>query len=109
MMMHWRLLTLPLLVSLFACATATIPGGTKASPRVQQDALQMIFILDGASDKSCDQRKIVNTEVIKAATAEDYTAIERWTIDQCGTLVPYRVTFRPGPDGGTDLSVHLER
>lgn len=109
MMMHWRLLTAPLLVSLFACATAAIPGNTKASPRLQQDTLQMIFILDGASDQSCDRRKIVNTEVIKAAMAEDYTAIERWTLDRCGKVIPYRVTFSPGATGGTDFSVHLER
>ena len=101
--------TAPLLFGLMACATAIVPGDTRASPPLQRDTLQMILILDGASDGSCDQRKIVNTEVVKMATVNDYTAAERWTLDRCGKLVRYSVTFSPGPGGATDFSVRLER
>lgn len=113
-MMRWFVgwfATMSLLFGLLACATTTttIPGNTRASPAVQRDVLQMILVLDGASGVNCDRHTVVKTEVVKTATADDYTAIERWTIDRCGTTVPYRVTFRPGPDGKTDFSVHLER
>jgi hypothetical protein len=99
--------TLSLLV--ISCSTAELPGNSRASPGVQRDVLQMILILDGASGVNCDRHIVLKTEVVKTAIADDYTAIERWTIDRCGTIVPYRVTFRPGATGGTDFSVHLER
>jgi hypothetical protein len=103
--------TVPLLFGLMACATTstTIPGNTRASPGVQRDVLQMILVLDGASGVNCDRHSVQKTEVVKTATENDYTAIERWTIDRCGTIIPYRVTFILAPDGKTDFSVHLER
>ncbi|HEY2988461.1 MAG TPA: hypothetical protein VGL11_12095 [Candidatus Binatia bacterium] len=95
---------------LTACATttATLPGNTRASPGMQREAQEMIFVLDGASDASCDQRKVVNTELRKLATVDEYVAVERWTIDRCGKLIRYQVIFRPNPNGGTEFSVNLE-
>ena len=108
--MGWllRLFAAMLLVfELAACATA--PGKTRASARIQSDVMDVIHVLETASSQICDERKLVKTEVVKRATADDYTAMERWTMDRCGKLIGYLVTFKPGPTGGVDFSVRPER
>ena len=101
--------TVSLCFNLIACATAALPGGTRASPRLQRDALEMILLIDGAREESCAQRKVVNTELIRQATAEDLTAMERWTLDRCGKLFRYNVIFRQSAEGKTDFTVWAER
>src|SRR5439155_911134 len=50
---------------------------------LQRNILQFILALD--SDKDCNQRKLVNTElVIPPTSANNFTAVERWTLDRCG-------------------------
>jgi len=98
-----------LLVVLAACASApsTVPGKTAASPLLQRDILQLILALD--SDKDCNQRKLVNTEVVVPPTsANNFTSVERWTLDRCGKPTFYRVTMSPSPRGGTDFRVGPE-
>ena len=110
-MMKWVLrlfATMPIVIGLAACTTATTLGKTRASPKVQGDVMEIIQVLEAASVQSCDERKLVRTEVVKTATAQDYTAVERWTIDRCGKLISYFVTFKPGPSGGVDFSVRPE-
>jgi hypothetical protein len=70
--------------------------------------MDVIYVLETASGPSCDERKLVKTEVVKRATAENYSAVERWTIDRCGKLIGYIVTFKPGPNGVVDFSVRPE-
>jgi hypothetical protein len=94
---------------LAACAAATAPERTKASPRIQSDVMDVIQVLEAGSGQSCGERKLVETEVVKKATAEDYSAVERWTIARCGKLVRYLVTFMPGSGGGVDFSVRPEQ
>jgi hypothetical protein len=109
--MSWllRLFATMLLVELAACATALGPEKTRASARVQSDVMDVIQVLETASGPSCDERKLTKTEVVKRATADDYSAVERWTIDRCGKLVSYLVTFKRGANGGVDFSVRPER
>lgn len=103
------LATMPIVIGLVACATVTAPEKTRASARIQSDVMDVIHVLETASSQSCDERKLVKTEVVKRATADDYTAMERWTIDRCGKLIGYLVAFKPGPTGGVDFSVRSER
>jgi hypothetical protein len=103
------LAAMPILFALAACAAATTPERTKASARVQSDVMDVIRVLETASGPSCDERKLMKTEVVKRATAEDYSAVERWTIDRCGKLSGYLVTFKRGANGGVDFSVRAER
>lgn len=100
------LATMPIILALAACVT--VSGKTRASARVQSEVMDVIHVLETASGPSCDERKLVRTEMVKKATAEDYRAVERWTIDRCGKLVRYLVTFKPGPSGGVDFSVRPE-
>jgi hypothetical protein len=99
---------LSLLAGWASCA-ATAPEKTRASPKTQADVMEMIQVIEPALGSSCDERELVKTEVVKRASAEDYSAVERWTIDRCGKLVPYLVTFRPGLNGGIEFSVRAER
>lgn len=99
-----------LFCALAACAIvpSTVPGKTVASPVLQRDILQFILALD--SDKDCNQRKLVNTEiVIPPTSANSFTAVERWTLDRCGKPTPYQVIMSPSPRGGTDFKVGPER
>jgi hypothetical protein len=110
MIVDWllRLLAIMLLVfELAACAT--LPEKTRASARIQSDVMDVIRVLETASGSNCDERKLVKTEVVKRATAEDYSAVERWSIARCGKLIGYLVTFKPGANGGVDFSVRAER
>ena len=82
------------------------PWKTAASSLVQRDIFQLILTLDVGT---CNRRKIVNIEVIiSPASGNSFTAIERWTLDRCGTQIPYRVTMSPSPRGGTDFNVSKE-
>jgi hypothetical protein len=101
------LATMPIVLALVACAT--VSGKTRASARVQSDVMDVIQVLETASGPSCDERKLTKTEVVKRATADDYSAVERWTIDRCGKLIGYLVTFKRGANGGVDFSVRPER
>ncbi len=76
---------------------------------MRDDVMEMIQVLEPAIDQSCDERNLVKTEIVKRATAGDYTAVERWTIDRCGRPVRYLVTFRPGLNGGVEFSVRPEK
>lgn len=100
-----------LFCTLTPCATVrpAVPGKTAASPVLQRDILQLIFGLDSGDDKECNQRKLVNTEiVIPPTSANGFRSVERWTIDRCGKPIRYQVTMNPSPRGGTDFSAGQE-
>jgi len=99
---------IPVVFVLAACATVKTPETTRASKKIQADVMEIIHVLETTSAQICDERKLVNTEVVKRATAADYTAVERWTIDRCGQPARYLVTFKPGPSGGIDFTVRPE-
>ncbi|HKA33081.1 MAG TPA: hypothetical protein VKH64_07705 [Candidatus Binatia bacterium] len=104
-----KLIAIAALVIFSACAPAVAPETTRAKPKTQEDVMAMIQVMEPAIDKSCGERELKRTEVVKRATAEDYTAVERWIIDRCGKEVSYLVTFRPSTAGGVDFSVQLEK
>ena len=97
------------IIALFTFSACAAPEATRAKPKTQEDVMAMIQVMEPAIDKSCGERELKTTEVVKRATAEDYTAVERWTIDRCGKPVSYLVTFKPGATGGVDFSVKLEK
>jgi hypothetical protein len=79
-----------------------VPGDTQASARLQQDVLNVMMAMDKPEEPQCAERKIIDTTAISDSE-------ERWTLDRCGTPVPYHVTYRPDPDGGTLFSVKEEK
>ena len=104
MELRWAAATTLFAVSVAGCAS--VPGNTTANSTLQSDTSKMILLIDRATDKPCTQRQISNTEVLSASSA---SIEERWTVDRCGKPVGYLVTFVPGPGGGTDYRIELER
>lgn len=96
--------TMIVVVALFllsGCAglvSTSLPGKTTASPMLERDTLSTLMALDRAEDKDCKERKVVNREVV---SADSEGAVEHWILNRCGTLVRYRITYRPDPRGGT--------
>lgn len=88
---------------------SVVPGNTVASPALQRDTLTIVIAIDGAEDKTCTKRAIVNTESIKKPANPNDTGEERWIVDRCGKTVPYLVTFTPSARGGTDIGVRPDR
>lgn len=91
--------------SLMSVASAPgifLPGKSTADPRLEQDTLTMIMGMDRASDDACKQRKVEKREIISAHAKG---AEEHWTLDRCGTLVLYRITYSPAPSGGTMIGL----
>ncbi|MCH8348102.1 MAG: hypothetical protein IH901_06385 [Proteobacteria bacterium] len=85
-------------------AMKKLPGQSGADKKLQRAAFETVMIIDYSKDTTCEQRKIVNTEIIdypKNPGKDPWT--ERWTVDRCGKLVFYKVEFTPSPGGGTDI------
>lgn len=97
-----------LAAGLLLAGCQTVPGKTVASPTLQRDVTQMIMVMDRASDAGCQQRQIVNTEVV-SVNPGGTSGTERWTLNRCGTLVNYSVMYTASPRGGTDFGVQLEK
>lgn len=97
------------LSSILGIATnVSAQGGSSASPVLQRNVTQTVMIADMAIDRECRQRKVAGTEVIEVS-ADGKSGTERWTLERCGKLVTYRVTFSPSSRGGTDFSVRFEK
>ena len=108
MALHHHLAIVAGLMGLAACAeTPRPPGSTTADLTLQRDVTRMIMMFDSAGDKTCNQRRITDTEVTEQR-ADGSTAAERWTLDRCGAPQNYRVTYQPSPRGGTMFSVERE-
>jgi hypothetical protein len=102
------LLTLGVSGLLVLAGEASAQGGTSASPVLQRDVTQLVMVADMAMDRECTQRKVVNAEIVEASP-DGKSGVERWTVERCGKLVSYRITFSPSPRGGTDFSVQFEK
>jgi hypothetical protein len=81
-------------------STSSLPGKSTADSTLEKDTLFIIMGMDRVEDKQCGQRAIANREVL---SSDPKGAVEHWTIDRCGTLVRYQITYSPRPDGGTNI------
>lgn len=97
------------LVALFigGCASgpapkSSLPGTTTANPQLERDTVALVLGMDRLEDCTCNQREVINREVIAAETSK---VLEHWTIDRCGTFLRYTVTYLLSPVGGTLISL----
>ena len=100
--------SLGLLVFMVGCATMKLPGQSGADYALQRDALGTLMFSDQIADDShCGHRNVVNTEITDPPRNPGKDPwVEKWTLDRCGKLIYYKVTFTPTPvRGGTDYSV----
>jgi len=89
------------LIALFigGCASgpapqSSLPGTTMATPQLERDTVALVLGIDRIDDCTCNQRKIINREI-------GSRSVEYWTVDRCGTLLRYTITYSPSPRGGT--------
>lgn len=85
---------------------AKLPGGSIADVRLQQDILSTVWMLEGAWDNTCKERKVVDTMVTISAQRPGIDPwTERWTVERCGKVIDYIVELTPGSKAGTDFKV----
>jgi hypothetical protein len=88
---------------------------------LQRDTLSYLIVTDkiasGAAQAKCQDRTVVNTEVIeqprdvrlegKRLLQGRWT--ERWTLNRCGSLIPYRVAYVANEKTGISYDVTPDR
>jgi hypothetical protein len=67
---------------------------------LERDTVALVLGMDQVADCTCNQRKIINREV---SASEKTKVSEDWTVDRCGTLLRYAITYSPSPFGGGTL------
>ena len=87
-----------------APSAAGVPGGTTAAPTLQRDVSDMVLLMDSALDKTCKDRKIVDTAVTETLP-NGHTGAELWTVDRCGKKIRYPISYIPDGHGGTFFAV----
>jgi len=92
-----------------------LPGESLTSARLAYDTAQLLLrqsYIHGEVSNTCKDRKIAKVEIVEPVTGakmeggkliEGYWR-ERWTLDLCGYLASYRVTFIADGRGGTNIS-----
>ncbi len=93
-------------------ADPLVPGETRGSASLQRDTLQLLFIIDGAADSACRDRKIVDTKLLE--TLKQPKSVggrmvqgswrERWDLNRCGKLIEYDVIYTADGKGGTNIN-----
>lgn len=84
-----------------------LPGDSLADSRLQRDTVPLVSVYEMSAGSECDRSRIADTAV---ATFPEIVGmspwIETWTVDRCGELVHYKITYTPTPArGGTDIAV----
>jgi hypothetical protein len=91
-----------------------VPGETLGSIVLQRDTKSQILLIDQVMFPDCDTRLITNTEVLEVTAEARYVKgrrvagnwKERWSVDRCGEVIPYEVTYVPDGKGGTQIQLH---
>jgi hypothetical protein len=103
-------LLLPLLILLGSCTSVSTQG--KRDAPLSDLLLQLDSTEKMGGDPSCHDRRISTTEVLGAVDQSTQGVssrwTERWTVDRCGTLVPYLVKFARDASGDLDVTMQLE-
>lgn len=81
---------------------SSLPGTTTANPQLERDTVALVLGMDRLEDCTCNERKVINREVIAAETTN---TLEHWTIDRCGTLLQYAITYSSSSVSGTFISL----
>jgi hypothetical protein len=101
-------LCLPLVFA--SCATA--PGDPTPLARektISEQVLAFDSSKEAGGETSCRSRKVVSTEITLPFARGSQGAAgywtERWTVDRCGNLAPYLVSFMRAPDGHLGVAI----
>lgn len=95
---------------LAGCATAQ--PETARERTINDQVLAFDASKAAGGDPTCRSRKIVGTEITRPFQAGAQLPAgqwtERWTVDRCGTLVPYEVHYMRAPDGHLGITMLRE-
>jgi hypothetical protein len=104
-------LILMLLLLLGGCTT--VLGQTDRQATLSDLLLALDSSEKMGGDPRCRNRRVNTTEVVgpveqgRQGVSGRWT--ERWTVDRCGSLVPYLVRFARAADGDLDVSMQREK
>jgi hypothetical protein len=90
----------------FVAACARMPGETLTSGGLQRDVKARVLSLASTVNPACGRRSIVNTDVLELHP-DGRVAVERWTVEQCGQRLVYRVNLPPAR-GASNFSITPE-
>ena len=92
---------MPIRIAFLACTVAaltsacgSVPGETLASGGVRRDVTRRVLAQANAAAPECKKQRISDTEVVEVHP-DGRVAMERWTVEQCGSRAHYRVLFPP--------------
>ena len=86
-------------VAAFLSACGSVPGETLASGSVRRDVSRRLLSQANAAVPACKNQRISDTEVVEVHP-DGKVAMERWTVEQCGSRSHYRVLFPPSGNAG---------
>jgi hypothetical protein len=103
-------LLLVLLFLLWGCTT--LPGQAQRQVPISDLLLKLDSSEKMGGDPNCHSRRITTTEVVgdveQGSQGVSSRWTERWTVDRCGSLVPYLVKFARAADGDLDVTMQIE-
>lgn len=85
-----------------------IPGETIGSLLLQKDTQKQLISSDRIADPECQQRKIIDTEVVNSPKDKSGSWTEKWHIDRCAEIVTYDVTYKSDGKGGTYIEIPMK-
>jgi hypothetical protein len=91
-----------LLVGAVLVACTTVPGETLTSGGLQRDIKTRVLTLAVSTNPQCKRQNVIGTEVLELHP-DGKVSTERWTVDQCGQRMNYRVTLPPSRRGSNFL------
>jgi len=106
-----------LLVPLFLLAGCTTSGEGQRKVSFSECGYPcLLLMLDSSAemggDPTCISRKVSSTEVVgpvvQGSQGVSGRWTERWTVDRCGSPVPYLLKFARAADGDLDVTMELE-
>lgn len=93
--------------------TVPVVGHTLADAQLQQDILSFVMLYETVASPNCQNRQITNTEVL--GVTQDFRFendilvagewSERWTINSCGAVSAYQVSYQADGSGGVFFSM----
>lgn len=107
--MHNGYARICLLGGLLVLAGCHDPSDFNGTPDdlLRDKVYKMVLLYDAALSGDCTDRKVVRTASL-SVDKDGHASAERWTIDECGKVVFYRVTYTPDGVGGYNYDIRAD-
>ena len=95
---------LAVLLALAGCHDPSDFNGN-ADDVLQAHVAKSVLLYDAALGGDCYNRKVVKATAITTSPS-GHAIAERWSVDQCGKVVDYRVNYTPDGLGSYNYDIH---